>query len=362
MRSEHLRASGFEQDEENLMQSVSNDRRRPFAAAWCCAVFVLLASAFCWAGAPAQTPELVEAKAAYHGVRLTGFTRPRRVMQLVSEESARCLEVLADVGDFLGEGGVFVRLNPTFVLLDIKKVEAEQSRVESEANYYDKQVGRYKTLVGGKTAAQQDLDDFMRLQAVAKDELQALRVQEMILREHLTRYDIKGPAGWRVIERFAEPGEWISTGQQVGTIGDFRTLLVPFALTEEEYEWIKGRANGLRLHFPAGGGTIPARLGRVSPDFDPQTRKIEVELEISGGLPEMRGGIRLELNLRSPDPAGVVLLPRQALMERYEEHFVLSRSGELIKVVYAGAADDGMVRVMSSRLKAGDMVRLDAKP
>jgi multidrug efflux pump subunit AcrA (membrane-fusion protein) len=223
-------------------------------------------------------------------------------------------------------------------------------------------VSRYKTLVGGKTAAQKDLDDFIRLQAVAKDELQALRVQEMILREHLTRYAIKGPAGWRVIERFAEPGEWISVGQQVGTIGDFRTLMVPFALTEEEYGRLKERAKGLNLKFPDGRGAIPARISRVSPDFDPQTRKILVELQISGGLPEMRGGVRLELNLRSPDPAGVVLLPRQAVMERYEEHFVLSPDAERIKVVYAGAADHGLVRVMSPRLKPGDRVRLTPKP
>jgi RND family efflux transporter MFP subunit len=337
-------------------------RRRPIAL-WPAICLALLS--FPAAAASAQNasqPELATARAAYHSISLSGFTRPRRVMELVSEESARCLEVLADVGEALGEDGVFARLDTTFIELDLEKVQAEQARAESEAEYYAKQVERYKDLVGGRTAAQKDLDDFIRLHSMAREELKALEVQERILREHLKRYVIKGPPGWRVIERFAEPGEWISSGEHAATVGDFNTLLVPFALTDEEYDWLSRRSGNLTLYVPSEEKRVAASIERVAPDFDPQTRKIKVELEVSGGLEEMRGGVRMELDFRSEDPTGAVLLPRAALMERYEEFFVLTPEGERIKVIYAGAEPGGLARVMSEELSPGDTVQLNPKP
>ncbi|MFW5836680.1 MAG: HlyD family efflux transporter periplasmic adaptor subunit [Desulfovibrionaceae bacterium] len=162
----------------------------------------------------------------------------------------------------------------------------------------------------------------------------------------------------RGLERFAEPGEWVSAGQHAATVGDFRTLLVPFALTAKEYGWLKAHAGELTLRAPGSGRAVPASIERVSPDYDPQTRKIRVELEVAEGLDEMRGGIRMELDFRSEDPVGAMLLPHNALMERYEEFFVVTPEGERVKVVYAGTEPGGLVRVMAEELQPGDKVRL----
>ena len=48
-------------------------------------------------------------------VTLTGYTRVRHVMDIVSEEAGRCTRVTADIGDAVGKDGVFAILDKTFI-------------------------------------------------------------------------------------------------------------------------------------------------------------------------------------------------------------------------------------------------------
>jgi hypothetical protein len=68
-----------------------------------------------------------------------------------------------------------------------------------------------------------------------------------------------------------------------------------------------------RPHTIQGPADGPAEIERVCPDFDPKTRKINLELALGRGVPEMRGGLRTKLILEIPDKSGAVLVPEEAL-------------------------------------------------
>jgi hypothetical protein len=80
---------------------------------------------------------------------------------------------------------------------------------------------------------------------------------------------------------------------------------------------------------------VRATVHRVYPGFDPETRKIAVDLAVAD-RPGGRGGLRAELTLEVPDPAGGVLLPRGAVTERYEQHWVRRDDGTQVQVVLLG--------------------------
>ncbi|MCF8038727.1 MAG: HlyD family secretion protein [Desulfohalobiaceae bacterium] len=63
--------------------------------------------------------------------------------------------------------------------------------------------------------------------------------------------------------------------------GDFQTLLVPFALSEQEYTALESTSRNVTLYLPSEALSVPARIERIHPDFDPQTRKRTVELAVS---------------------------------------------------------------------------------
>jgi multidrug efflux pump subunit AcrA (membrane-fusion protein) len=305
--------------------------------------------------------EFFIAKPAMREVTLTGYTRARHVMDIVSEEAGRCTKVTADVGDRIGKKGLYAVLDTTFIDLAIKKNRVNQKRLQNLVAYYAKDVSRFQELVGEATAAQSKLDEIQNKLDQSKFEIQSLRVEEAELTERRTRHHIKVPQGWTLIERAVEPGEWVSVGRELGRAGDFRTLLVPFSLSPGEYRALK-KLNGLvRLLLPDEGMrglVLNASLERISPAFDPETRKINVELGVGKGLNQKRGGLRAELKLSNPDPTGAILVPAPAVTERYEEFWLTRANGEKIRVQYLGKGPQNNARVRSPKVKPGDKFRL----
>lgn len=327
-----------------------------------CVLLSVLGLAACLAAPSGGAAETAEAKPALREVELVGYTRARHVMDLVAEVAGKVEKVTADKGEAIPASGVFAVLDPTFENLSLESNKARQAKLESSIAYLSKEVSRYESLV------QKDLHDRSTLDKLANDlaqsrhELESLKVAERELRERIRRLKVKAPAGWRVIERNAEPGEWAAVGTNLGRVGDYSTLLIPFALSPQEYAAVRDRGVEPALVFPdepGGAKTIAARIGRVSPEFDPQTRKLGVELAVDKGPAEMRGGLRAVLTLRLSDEAGSVLVPAEAVEERYEEFWMVRESGERVKVFVLGKTAEGLLRVRAENVAAGQRFKLD---
>jgi len=306
---------------------------------------------------PDASPKSTETFVAQSAARrstLTGFTRARKSMTLVTEESGRVQTVLADVGDSLNNSGLFAQLDTTFIKLDLTANRTNQQRLKSDLEYSKKEMERYEALVQSNNAPQSTLDSNIREHQSALQQLRAKQVEERVLAERMKRFALKGPAGWKVVTRHIEPGEWITKGQAVAELGLYKVLLVPYALTSTEYRALKAMGETVKLTLTDMNTAISARVLRVSPGFDPQTRKINVDLEISKGDFEFRGGIRTELVIDLPDPGGAVVVPKSALVKAYEEYFLMTPEGSRVRVVLLGSAEGDLRRVSSPDVRPGD--------
>lgn len=301
-----------------------------------------------------KSRETFVVRSAERRASLTAFTRARTLMTLVSEESGRVHKVVADVGDSLDENGLFAELDTTFIELDLEANRADQRRLESELSYNKKEMERYEQLVRSNNAPQSTLDNNIRAHQSALQQLRAKQIEERVLVERMKRFSLLGPPGWKVVTRFIEPGEWLTNGAEVAELGRYDVLLVPFALSSEEYRALESQGDRVELRLTDLNLTVPATVARVSPGFDAQTRKINVDLEIGQGDFEFRGGLRAELTLDLPDPGKAVLVPATALVKAYEEHFLVTPDGDRVRVVLLGGADDGMRRVSSPDVRPGD--------
>ncbi|SIN71146.1 efflux RND transporter periplasmic adaptor subunit [Halodesulfovibrio marinisediminis] len=302
----------------------------------------------------AHSEKVFVAKAAKRYVHMTGFTRPRTVITISSEENARCIAVYADVGDAIKPDGLFARLDPTFIDLDIRRNLDKQQAIDSDVTFYSKEAERYRTLIEKKHAAQTTLDALVRDLQTAREDSDALKVEELILREHKNRHSILAPAGWKVIERYIEPGELVRNGDELAKIGNFNVLIVPMALTPSELITLQ-KMEKIELELPELNKKVAARIENVSPDFDPAMRKIQVDLAIDKFPIEKRGGIRANLYLPMEETKGAVIVPDSALVRGYEEAFLIRDTGEEVPVIVMGDGDrHGTKRVRSKEISAGD--------
>ncbi len=102
-------------------------------------------------------------------------------MTLVSEESGRVDAVLVDVGDTLGENGLFATMDTTFIELDLAGNRADQTRLRSDLDYNKKEMDRYQRLVKNKNAAQSTLDSNIRAHQSAFQQLRAKQIKSVCL-------------------------------------------------------------------------------------------------------------------------------------------------------------------------------------
>lgn len=319
--------------------------------------------------ADAAVPALVTAAPAMRDSALIGFTRALAELPLVAETDGRVQEIFFDVGDTVDERGRFAQLDTTFLQLDIEEVIAQQDRLRSQAAFDQREVARIRELVRQNSASASQLDALEQSLLDNDHALRALDVKRRILEERAVRATVTAPVGSRITGRQIELGQWVHAGETVGRAADFSTLLVPFALTPEQFAALEQTRDNLRLELldPIDGATdaaretwVTARIYRVNPGFDPETRKIAVDLALNQAPPAARGGLRVRLRLTLPEATGAVSLPSAALGSSYEELWVIREDGRRVPVLRLGpdARDPELIRVTAPGLKPGDRVRL----
>jgi RND family efflux transporter MFP subunit len=336
------------------------------------AAAVVLATAGGAAAGEPDTPELITAVPAMREVALVGFTRARAELPLVAETDGRVQEIFGDVGDTIDASGRFAQLDTTFLRLDLEEIDAQQDRLRSQLEFDQREVARVRELVRQSSASASQLDALDRAVQDNGHALRAMDVKRRMLTERLARAAVLAPAGSRITVRAIEVGQWVHAGETLGRAADFSVLLVPFALTPEQFAALEQSAGALTLELldrvegvegvAADAGRPPAlgaRLYRVNPGFDSATRKIAVELALTDALPDMRGGLRVRLRLRLPEGTGAVSLPERALSDSYEETWVMLEDGRRLPVLRLGvdANDPDLVRVTAPGLSPGDRVR-----
>ena len=294
-------------------------------------------------------------EAARRTTTITGFTRARNIMKISSQVTDRLMSVKVDVGDTIGKDGVFARFDSTLTGLDLESTRITQEKLRSQISYLEKEVGRFRTLMESHATAQTRLDALEQELSQARLDLQASIRQEEKLEELIARHTVTAPPGWQVIARHVDPGEWIAAGTPLAELGDYRTLVVPFAVTQEEYSSLE-KNNNISLYLPERKIEVKARSTRVSPGFDQVTRKLNLEMEITSPLENRRGGIRAELPLELPDPAGSLLVPATAISSRYEASWLTRPDGDKVPVIVLGpGSEPGFKRVSADGIEPGDL-------
>ena len=214
------------------------------------------------------------------------------------------------------------------------------------------------------------LDELKLKRDLSEFSLKQLDIEKKRLQELLDRHAVKAPPGWVIIERRVEPGQWVQTGTILARAGDYRSLLVPLAVTPAELRSLQGEAM-IALHFPEENLDGRGRLYHVSPGFDPRTRKINLEIlidqETTGHLSLKQGGVRVEIPIRIPDPMHGFLVPARAVTERYEDHSLTRENGSLVRVIVLGPAagpdkSRQWLRITSPEITAGDIFQIPAVP
>ncbi len=324
----------------------------------CCKPWIIL-WVLTYAHAVFATPDLVDLAPAKRYVTITGFTRAQAVMPLIAEEAGKVVDIFSDVGEAIPQAGQFACLDNTFISIDIEEAKNDINRHYNDIDFFKKEVARHTHLVNKQSASVSLLDNLKRNLENARRAHMEAHIRKKRLEERKLRHCISAHPGWLVIDRFIEPGQWVSIGDKVAEIGDYSKLDIPLSLSAIELASLKAKQDSLAVFFTDYKVKVPAVIHHISPAFDEKSRKILVELMINNNQTvRLQGGVRGELTIDIPYADNTFEIAKSALDERFGEYWLTKADNKRLRVKLISFLNDSTAVIESPDIKLGDHFKL----
>jgi RND family efflux transporter MFP subunit len=272
--------------------------------------------------------------------------------RVASDEAGR-IERVADVGDRVAAGDVLARLDSAMLALRERELVAELARADAQLDYLQRQEARVQELAARQTVSGAALDEARSSRIALEHDRQRAEVALQTARHRLARAVVRAPFPGVVVERLVQAGEHVQTGTPVVRLVDTADVEViaraPVALAAHLQP-------GTRIAVRTDDALLSATVRVVVPVGDQASRQFEVRATLDGAIPAI--GSAVEVALPGEAPRSVVAVPRDALVMRRDETWVvrLDDEGRARRVaVRLGSADGEQVEIIGG-IAPGDRV------
>ncbi len=274
---------------------------------------------------------------------------------------------VAEVGTHIGNGEPFATIDDTDLQLDLKDNQAQLESLQAQKRYQEINFKRLEQLTASnigsvnlRDEAQSQLD--MTVQEIRRAEVTIARTQRRI---DQTR--VLTPFPGVVVERLVQVGEFVSRGTQVARLVDTenREIRAQAPLTVSTFI-----REGLEVTVEHDDKQFLTPVNRVIPVGDERSRMFEVRIAADNSAWVIGSPVRVALP--NSDPRELVAVPRDALVLRGSEMFVLRVTpdntvekvnvdtgiglGNLVEVIGDVSGGDRIVTRGAERLQPGQAV------
>jgi len=273
---------------------------------------------------------------------ISGPLQPVRGTEVSAEEGGTVDRIVHNKGEYVDDGDVLVELDRDLLAVEVASAEAGVELAEYNAD-------RARQLL--------EADKGSRIQALsAETQARQARAGLRAARLRYERAAIKTPFAGLVSNRYVEPGQLVAPGQPVARVVDPYVLKLVGALTEREVAWLReGAAASVRLD----GVSRPVRgeVAWLAFEASPVTGKFPVEVHVDNANRALRPGVVGRATIHKRTHAGVLVVPRDAVIEGSQGRMVYVVDGDRARGRnIALGADQGLMVVAASGLAPGDRV------
>jgi multidrug efflux pump subunit AcrA (membrane-fusion protein) len=307
------------------------------------------------AGDGGQGAVAVDVKEARRGqlrapLTLVGTTQPVELVAVRARVEGHLERLTVDVGDAVKKGQELGRLSTALLDAEVHQVQAglaearsevasaeagvaqarsalEQARLaqaqaQVEARRYQRLAQRgiasrqeaeqratqARTARQAVSAASQQVRTQRSLVSAAKARVRAQAALLAAARERRTFASLRSPVDGRVVERMHSLGDVVLAGNEVLSVGDFSQVEVALSVSELDLSRVKP-GQRVSVHLDAFGDTpFTGTVARVSPQADPQSRLVPVEVVLDNPQGRMGGGLLARVRLDNGGQAQLLVL------------------------------------------------------
>jgi RND family efflux transporter MFP subunit len=281
-----------------------------------------------------------------------GTVISRNDARIGAETDGRIVWV-ADVGDRVEAGQPIARVDEADLLLELEDNQAQLASLQAQERYLRNNLDRLHRLAANNNAAVNQLDEATSQLDMTGQEIRRAEVAVAQTRRRIEQSQILAPFTGVVVERLVEVGEFVSRGAEVARLVDteHREIRAQAPLAVAGYV-----RQGLEVSVQHGQRESLSPVRRVIPVGDQRSRMFEVRIEAND--PTWVIGSPVRIALPNSDPRELVAVPRDALVLRGSEIFVLRVTTENVveKINVATGIGLGSLVEVIGNLSGGDRV------
>ena len=274
---------------------------------------------------------------------------------------------VAEVGEFIAAGEPIARVDDTDLLLVLEDGKARLASLEAQERFQTNNLDRLHRLALNNNAAVNQIDEATAQLDMTAQEIRRAQVAVAQTERRIEQSRVLAPFAGVVVERLVEVGEFVGRGSEVAR------------LVDTEHREIRAQAplsvaahvrEGLEVTVRHGDNESLSPVARVIPVGDERSRMFEVR--VAANNPAWVIGSPVRIALPNSDPRELVAVPRDALVLRGSEIFVLRVTpenvvekinvntgiglGSLVEVIGDLSGGDRVVTRGAERLRPGQSV------
>ena len=197
---------------------------------------------------------------------LTGSLQAVSTVRIFNEEVGRIINLPYYQGDAVEKDAILASIDGSLIQAELNKAEANLKQAKVDAK-------RINSLYRKKLASEDEL-------ARARTAVETTSAEVSLLQTRLNHTRIKAPFSGIISERLKETGDVVPVHSHILTIFDPAEIKIEVPVSELLLSNININ-DAVQVRIDAlGEGQHPARVKRIFPTIDPQTRKGRMEIQL----------------------------------------------------------------------------------
>ena len=300
---------------------------------------------------------------------VSGTVISRNDARIGAETDGRVTWV-ADVGEKVSAGNPVARVDATDLELELEDNRAQLASLKAQRRFQQNNLDRLNRLAQSDNASANQLDEAAATLDMTSQEIRRAEVTIAQTQRRIEQSKVLAPFTGVVVERLVQVGEFVSRGAEVARLVDVdnREIRAQAPLGVSGYV-----REGLEVAVEHRQNQFLAPVKRVIPVGDERSRMFE--LRIAADNPSWVIGSPVRVALPNSDPRELVAVPRDALVLRGSEMFVLRVMadntvekiqvdtgiglGSLVEVIGDVTDGDRLVTRGAERLRPGQEVKIN---
>lgn len=274
---------------------------------------------------------------------LVGYLDPAKEVVISAEAQGSITSLNIELGQAVSQGSTIALIDSRQKLLSLKQTQISVKKLA-------KDLARYKSLLQGGSATEQQVDETQNAYDNAV-------IQEQLAAKQLSDATVKSPIGGIISKKLVERGTYINVGNPIATVVDIATMKIKLNVSEANVYLLKMGQQATITTDVYPTVSFSGKISFISPQGD-QAHNYQVDLLTSnGGKNRLKAGTFVNAHFDLPARPNTLYIPREALQGSIKDAkvFVAENGKAVLKNITVRSGNDKFVEVIAG-LNEGEKV------